>query len=280
MATIAQKAPPDDAALFRWGLTMAILLHLGLSGLLVITEFYSPPKENWGAAGSGTVKVGVVGSVPLIPMPRPELETPNRVVDETRGLYKEEPPEITKPAPDAIPIPKIPRIKPPKPTKEENVTPIRPKVSHPSKVLENKTVPPPNAVPYGQGGAPTVPVSSFAIGQGNTQAGISFNGTAGNGNFGSKFPWYVEAVQRRISSNWLQSTIDANVGWAPRVMVSFDILRDGTVTNIQITRSSNNYSVDTSAVRAIKDSSPLDRLPGAYSGSEVGVEFWFDYKRQ
>lgn len=279
MAAIAQTQR-DDAALFRWGLQMAVLLHLVLGGLLVISVFYAPTKENWGSPGGGSVKVGLVGSVPQIPLPQPVMETPNRVVDTTKGLYKEEPPKVETPPPDAIPIPKIPKIKPPKPAKEENVTPVRPKPSHPSKVLENPAVPPPNVVPYGQGGAPTVPATSFAIGQGNTQAGISFNGTSGNGDFGSRFPWYVEAVQRRISMNWLQSTVDANLSWAPRVVVSFDILRDGTITNVQITQSSNNYSVDSSAVRAVKSSSKLNPLPPQYQGSVVGVEFWFDYKRQ
>jgi periplasmic protein TonB len=276
MSAIAQS-PRDDAALFRWGLSMAVLLHIVLLGLLVVGEFFVPSKENWGSPGAGSVRVGIVGSVPQIPLPHPELETPNRVVDETKGLYKEEPPKIEQPAPDAIPLPTISKIKPPKPAKEQNVTPLRPRVDHPSKVLENPTPPPPNAVPYGQGGAPTVPVTSFAMGQGNTQAGISFSGSAGSGDFGSRFPWYVEAVQRKISGNWLQSTIDGSVAYAPRVEVNFTILRDGTVTNIQITKSSNNYSVDSSAVRAIRDSSPFAQLPAGFS--TTSVDFYFDYKR-
>ena len=64
---------------------------------------------------------------------------------------------------------------------------------------------------------------------------MSFNGVGG-GDFGSRFSWYVEAVQRRISGNWLQSTVDPSVSAAPRVVVTFTILRDGTVTNIQITQ--------------------------------------------
>ena len=90
------------------------------------------------------------------------------------------------------------------------------------------------------------------MGKGTTQGGLSFNGVNG-GDFGSRFSWYVEAVQRRISSNWLQSTVDPNVSAAPRVVVTFTILRDGTVTNIQTTQRSNNYSVDTSAIRAVKE---------------------------
>ena len=116
------------------------------------------------------------------------------------------------------------------------------------------------------------------MGAGTTQAGLAFSGVGG-GDFGSRFSWYVEAVQRRISSNWLQSTVDPSIAYAPRVVVTFTILRDGTVTNVQITQKSNDYSVDSSAVRAVNASSPLDRLPGGYSGSSVNVEFYFDYHR-
>lgn len=226
--------------------------------------------------------VGLVGNVPAIPLPRPEVETPNRVVDNTKGLFKAEPkpPDIAK---DAVPIPKflnnrVPKIKKPKEEASEMAPPPK-YVTRPSKVLENKTPPPPNAVPYGGGGAPTVPTTSFAMGNsGATAAGMSFGGAQG-GDFGSRFPWYVQAVQRRISSNWLQSTVDPSVVYAPRVIITFTILRDGTVANIQIQRSSNIYSVDTSAVRAVQSSSPLQPLPGGYSGSAVNVQFWFDFHR-
>jgi protein TonB len=238
---------------------------------------------NWGGPG-GAVTVGLVGSVPGIPMPRPEVVTPNRVVDESKGLYKTEPaPEIKEPPPpDAVPVTKFKLKRPPEPKQATHgfENPPPPKYnSRPSKVLENPTPPPPNAVPYGGGGTPTVPYTSFAMGSGNTtQAGLGFGGPGG-GDFGSRFPWYVEAVQRRVSSNWLQSTIDPSVSVAPRVVATFDILRDGSIANAQIIQSSGNYSVDSSALRAIRNSSPLNALPSEYSGSRVGVEFWFDFHR-
>ena len=149
-------------------------------------------------------------------MPRPDVETPSRVVDESKGLYKAEPQPKAVPPPDATPIPKFEKNKPPK------------YVTRPSKVLENPAPPPPNAVPYGGGGTPTVPYSSFAMGAGTaTQAGMGFEGP-GAGNFGARFSWYVEAVQRKISSTWLQSTVDPRVQFAPRVVATFDILRDGS----------------------------------------------------
>lgn len=260
----AMTAIQPDESLRRY-VVASLGLHAALACIAIGYAWFGHNGSDWGGPG-GSVTVGIVGSLPAIPLPRPEVESPSRVVDESKGLYKSEPQPKPKPEPDATPIPKFERNKPPK------------YVSRPSKVLENPVPPPANAVPYGGGGTPTVPTTSFAIGPGNTQAGLGFNGV-GAGDFGSRFSWYVEAVQRRISRNWLQSTVDPSVMWAPRVVVTFTILRDGSVTNIQIMQSSNNYSVDNSAIRAVRDSSPLDRLPAGYSGSEVHVEFWFDFHR-
>jgi periplasmic protein TonB len=262
MTTLALTRPDDSLKQFLY---VSLIAHLTFCVLGAIGYYFSGRHANWGGPG-GSVTVGLVGSVPAIPLPRPDVVSENRVVDESKGLFKSEPEKKLTPPPDATPIPKFEKEKPPK------------YVTRPSKVLENPTPPPPNAVPYGGGGTPTVPVTSFALGAGTTQAGMAFTG-AGAGDFGTRFSWYVEAVQRRVSSNWLQSTVDPSVTAAPRVVVVFTILRNGTVTNVQVTQSSNNYSVDSSATRAVKDSSPLLALPPEYSGSTVNVEFWFDYHR-
>ncbi|MGD0305990.1 MAG: TonB family protein [Candidatus Acidiferrales bacterium] len=264
MATSASAIRTDDASL-KGGLPFSLVLHGVIVALLIGGALFDHRGDSWGGPG-GAITVGVVGSVPAIPMPRPEVVTENRVVDESKGLYKPEPTTPPPPPPDATPIPKFEKNQPPK------------YVTRPSKTLENPTKPPPNAVPYGGGGAPAVPYSSFSLGQGTTQAGMSFDGVGG-GNFGERFSWYVEAVQRKVSSNWLQSTVDPRITFAPRLVATFDIARDGSVSNIQVTKSSGDASVDQSAVRAIRDSSPMDRLPPAYSGSRVSVEFWFDFKR-
>ena len=261
MATAAASRALDD---LKRPLTFSVLLHATIGTLLVISTIYSHRGESWGGPG-GAITVGLVGGVPGVPMPRPEVETTNRVVDESKGLYKAEPAPKPQPVPDATPIPKFEKNKPPK------------YVTRPSKVLENKAPPPVNAVPYGGGGTPTVPYTSFSLGAG-TQGGLGFSG-AGGGNFGARFPWYVEGVQRRISGNWLQSTVDPGISFAPRVVATFDILKNGAVTNAQVTRSSGNASVDRSALRAILESSPLEPLPPGYDGSKVSVEFWFDFKR-
>ena len=244
-------------------LLWSFLFHSFLFGSLVLSTFYSHRGQLWGGAGGSAVTVGLVGNLPGVPLPRPEVMTPSRVVDETKGLYKSEP-KPKEPETPAKQIPKFERNKPPR------------YVTRPSRVLENNTPPPPGAIPYGQGGAPTLPYTQFTMGTGAT-GGLGLTGPGGD--FAGRFSWYAERVRNRVSSNWLQSTVDPSVRWAPRAVVTFQILRAGSVVNVQLLRSSGNRSVDNSVIRAVLDSNPLDRLPTEYTGSHVVVEFWFDFRR-
>jgi protein TonB len=250
-------------------LVWSLLAHGLLFAALIVSTLLSHRGEGWGGPGSGSVSVTLVGGLSGVPLPRPETVTTSRVVDESKGLYTSEPvPKPPPPPPDAKEIPEFTKDKP------QRI------VSRPSKVLENDALPPPNAVPYGRGGAPSVPYAEFSLGgDGATSAGMGFSGPGGGGDFGSRFSWYVDAVRGRVSSNWLQSTVDPSIRFAPRAVVTFDILRNGSITNVQILRSSGNASVDNSAVRAILGSNPVQALPNEYSGNRVSVEFWFDFKR-
>jgi len=248
-------------------LLWSAVFHAALFGSLTISTIYSHSGDMWGSAGGdGSVSVGLVAKLPGVMLPRPDAVTTSQTVDTTKGLYKAEP----KPKPEPVPpdVKKIPEF-----TKEKAPRII----SRPSKVFEDKTPPPTNAVPYGQGGAPALPYSSFAM-NGPTQGGMGFSGPGG-GDFSGRFPSYVDAVRNRISGNWLQSTVDPTVRWAPRANFSFQVLRDGTVTNVQMLQSSGNRSVDNSALRSILSSSPMSPLPSGYPGSSVTVEFWFDFRR-
>jgi periplasmic protein TonB len=245
----------------------SIAFHGLLFGSLTVSTIYSHRGDMWGSAGGdGAVSVGLVAKLPGIMLPRPDVVTQSQTVDTTKGLYKSEPqPKPKEIEPDVKKIPEFAKEKAPH------------IASRPSKVFEDKTPPPTNAVPYGQGGSPALPYSSFAM-NGPTQGGMGFSGPGG-GDFSGRFPSYVDAVRNRISSNWLQSTVDPTVRWAPRADFSFTVLRDGSVTNVQMLQSSGNRSVDNSALRAIQSSSPMSPLPSNYSGSSVTVEFWFDFRR-
>ena len=248
-------------------LLWSAVFHAALFGSLTVSTIYSHRGDMWGSAGGdGSVSVGLVAKLPGVMLPRPDAVTTSQTVDTSKGLYKTEP----KPTPEPVQpdVKKIPEFK-----KEKSPHFI----SRPSKVFEDKTPPPTNAVPYGQGGSPALPYSSFAM-NGPSQGGMGFSGSGG-GDFSGRFPSYVDAVRNRISSNWLQSTVDPTVRWAPRASFSFMIVRDGTVTNVQMLQSSGNRMVDNSALRAILSSSPMSALPSGYPGSSVTVEFWFDFRR-
>lgn len=256
--TVPTYAAPSLRKTFVWSLAF----HVALFGGVFVSSLRAGRGESWGGAGGGALRVGLVGSLAGIPLPRPEAQTLSRVVDETRGLHKPEP-KPKQPETAAKQIPEFGK-KPPK------------YVTRPSRVLEDDTPPPPGAIPYGQGGSPSLPYTQFTMGSG-TAGGLGMSGPGGE--FGARFPAYVEAVRRRISGNWLQSSIEPTVRWAPRVVMTFQILRDGTIRNVGRTRSSGVDSVDRSALRAILDSSPLVPLPPEYGGSHVTVEFWFEFRR-
>jgi protein TonB len=130
-------------------------------------------------------------------------------------------------------------------------------------------------VPFGQGCPLSGPYSVFSAG--GAKGGFGFTG--GGGDFGSRYSWYVDVVRRKVSENWLKYEIDPRVSTARRVYITFDIVRNGQPTNVQVEQSSGVPTLDQSAVRALQRIDTFGPLPGDYSGSKVSVEFWFDYKR-
>jgi protein TonB len=256
----------DQRESLRGPLVASIIFHVLITLFsLAYTLWGGKFGKGWGQATStgSAVHVNAVASLPGVPLPMPKITTPNTVAVESPGLYKTQP--VPKPPPDLIKQ-KIPKFK-------EAVKPPKRKVAANKRIQKEQIEPPPNAVPYGQGGRPTMSYSSVATAAG--EAGISF----GQQSFGERYGWYVQAVRNRVSSNWLLSTISPNLMNAPRVYVDFDINRNGSISNARITQSSGIPEVDRSALRAVLSSSPLAALPPGYSGSKVSVEFYFDLKR-
>ena len=240
-------------------------LHIGIAVSLLAGIWLNPHGDSWGGVGGGgsdtNVKVNLVANAG-IPMPHPIVPTPSQVVDPTKGLAEEEP-KIEEPKTDATHILKFEKNKPLPPSKK-------------SKVFENKTKPPDNAVPYGKGGQMNVP-TGYADAPGAYSSGLEMKGQGG-GEFAARYPWYVESMRRAISQNWIQTSIDPSVRAARRAKttVTFRIFRNGTVTNIRLDTSSGNRSMDDSATRALLSIDKFPALPADYSGSYVDVTFDFD----
>jgi periplasmic protein TonB len=253
----------EDAGLKRF-LVYSAILHGALFAVIAASIIFHFQGQGWGDVGGGAegqVNVKLVGSVGL-PMPKPPDVTESKTFDPTDSLYKATP----QPKPPEPPKPeiKIPRFK-------DKPLPPSPK----SRVFDNPTPAPDNAVAQNNGRM-NVPVGT-AQAPGAAAPGVNMIGQGG-GDFALRYGWYVDAVRRRISQNWLQSTIDPGVraARAAKCTFTFTILRDGTVKDIRVAQTSGNYSMDTSAQRALLSSSPMPALPNDYSGSSVNVTFDFD----
>ncbi len=215
--------------------------------------------SGWGGGGGGdAMGATLVSSVPL----PSSAEGKNVLATESKGLSQSQP-KVEEKEPEAIPIPgKNAKIKP----KPATTATQRKPVAEPEES---------NQIPYGEGGPVSGPYSMFNAG--GAKGGFGFSG--GGGDFGNRYAWYVQTVQRKVAENWLKYEVDPSIKQANRVYVTFDINRDGHPSNVQIEQSSGVPSLDISAVRAIQRIDTFGPLPSDYSGSKVSVEFWFDYKR-
>jgi len=251
----------DDLSFKRF-FTWSIILHIVLTAAMLLSVWIQR-AGTWGGVGGGgdsSVSVNLVSSAG-IPMPRPNIPTESEAVDPTTGLYKNE-----KPAPDFKPdATKIPEFKKEKPLPPTNK----------SKVFEKKTPVPENAVPFGKGGGQLNLPSGYATSPGPLNSGGIAASGQGGGDFAGRYPWYIEAVRRAISQNWLQSTIDPSARNRAHAVATFTINRDGSIKNIRITQSSGNSSFDNSAQRALLSIEHFPALPADYSGTYVDVTFDF-----
>jgi protein TonB len=255
----------DDLSLRRF-LIYSLVLHGALAASIVASIIFHFQGNTWGGVGGaseGEVKVNLVGSVGL-PMPKPPDVTESKTFDPTDSLYKSQPqPKPPEPPKPEVKIPEFKKEKPPK------------QIEHRSRTFDNTAPVPDNAVAQ-NGGKMNVPVGTAQV-PGAPNPGVNIQGQGG-GDFASRYGWYIDAVRRRINQNWLQSTIDPAVRAArtAHCTVTFTIARDGTVKDIRVSQTSGNYSLDTSAQRALLSSSPMPALPNDYSGSYVNVTFDFD----
>ena len=249
---------------WRGPVTISAVLHGAVfCGLLALAAFTSRPGESWGGTGSTGDAMNVTLVTSAIPLPTTPAETENVLANESTGLSESQPVKKALEEPDAVPIPdKTAKIKPEK---------VPPKPT--TKTLPKPVVSASNVVPFGQGGPPAGQYTMVKTDTGT--GGLSFGG---DGSFGSRYSWYVDAVRRKVSENWQKYEVDPRISDAHRVYITFEIGRSGEPGNLRISQTSGVPSLDLSALRALQRIDTFGPLPNDYRGSKVAVEFWFDYK--
>ncbi len=112
-----------------------------------------------------------------------------------------------------------------------------------------------------------------------TTTGSGGVGTGTGSPFGTRFGFYERLLREKVARAWRTDGVDPRLQTAPPVIVSFEILRDGSVRNLRVLQRSGDVALDNSAQRAILTAQPFDPLPFGFERNSATVEFWFQLKR-
>lgn len=181
------------------------------------------------------------------------------------------PPEVLERAPVIAPPAQAPEMVLPKPV----VQPPKPK---PAPKPEPRTAP--------QAARPRPTPKAAETKDGNAVAetggeGVKFGLTTGGGQTGGYLdvgdfccPEYLSTMLQLIQRNW--SSKQQVPG---ETVMKFTIQRDGTLSNVELERSSGYFALDQTAQRALLLTRQLPPLPSQYTEPDLTVHLIFRYER-
>ena len=245
----------------RGALAGAISLHLAVFGALAIHGWVAGSSEAFGSpdAGGGAVSIEAVDTIPLI-----HKGAENPVANDTRSQVPQQPakPEEREKKevipPDAVPL------------KSRNKKTLAQAAS------ERQRFRPFEEIDQNQvfaKSAPQVSNPMYAV-SGGGQIGAGPNTT-----LGVRFAGYGRQIQEMVARKWRTGDVDAQLRDAPVVIATFELLRNGSIRNLQVLQRSGNLSLDNSVQRAILDAGPFPPIPPGFEKDFARVEFWFELKR-
>lgn len=258
----------------------SLALHLGIVAAIALYVFLVGRFHGgiWGNNEStqGAIQATLVSSAPTIPLPSEQKPTDNVLATQTPSPAPAPPaPEKAAPIPppDAIPIPEKEKI-PPKvkqaPQKEE--APLKPQPKKKEMATSTRHAQPipkqQNRANYGEAAQSNIPRSTTSNPNGNNP--VAING----GDFGSRFPWYVDLIRRKTAQNWLVQEVSSSTPAGAKVYLSFVISRDGSPSQIRIAQSSGSPSLDSSCLRAVQRVDTYGPLPAGYNSNTLSVSYY------
>ena len=211
----------------------------------------------------------VVYGVDLVEIQRPKPEPPKKVAAAVRKepekpKPKPKPPEKKKvlaPPKKKVEVPKV--AKPPAPKKKP------PEVKHKPEPPKKEEPPPP----------PPEPVEKIAKAIEPVPEPVASSTVKLDTNFITpELRWYIEVIRRKVWHNWIEPRHELPPGVYARVVIRFEIGRDGKfASSPEVFEHSNILLLDQSGYRAVVRSAPFPPLPEGYSGDTLGVRFGFEY---
>jgi periplasmic protein TonB len=240
-------------------LHVAVFASLLGWGLLTVDN-----RQMWGSAnsgGPGSIAINVVNKIPL--PARSGLTNP--LANDTQSVVPT-PPPAAKPERRA-------------PPEEPDAIPLNSR-THPHPAATPKSAP--NTWRAQQQDRPNQLYSTTGPALVSPMMGQVGSGGVGIGTgspFGNRFGNYVTILRQRVAEKWQTSDVDSRIKTAPPVIVTFDLMKDGSVRDVHIAQRSGIPALDYSAQRAILDASPFPPLPPEYERSDAVIEFWFELRR-
>jgi periplasmic protein TonB len=272
-------------------LAASLMLHAGVLVALVLIALWglSPPSEapairvtllseGPGAAGASGGDAGGGGTTEASSAPAAasaEVATaappePATASSEQQAVAPEqqaaapEPAAVAPEPPAAAPLPAPPRRKPAPPRPAPAVAASPPPAPEPEQLAAAAAPPAPGAAGIGSGPGGAVGRATGAEGAGH--------GAIGDGPIKGPGDDYLDRLRR-----WLdkykrypeQAKKDKQQG---QLVVSFTILRDGTVRDPRIERSSGFPLLDEAALAMLRDASPVPPLPPSFRPSAATID--------
>jgi protein TonB len=239
-------------------------LHCVMGAAMAVSALYlhSFHGDRWGQETSGTaINATLVSSAPTLPLPSTQINNDSVLATQTPS------PAPLPPEPKAAPVPDEKAI--PIPAKPKEVKKVAPK-AQPKPPLHPIPIPKPtNRAAYGEAAPSSIPMANASAA--NKSVVVQ------NGDFGSRFGWYVDIIKRTVAQNWYSQLADPNASMGHFVVVTFVVHRDGSVSDARIAQSSGVPSLDLSAIQAIERVNAFGPLPAGYPGSSVSVAYTFTY---
>jgi protein TonB len=246
---------------FSVGLHAAFLLAGIIYAILPVSEVVQWGDPN--SLGGGAMSITPVNSVPL-PGRSGQI---NPVANDTESRVPSPPPDAERQRRDEV-------------EEEEEAIPIQSRNAPPPKPRQRRrsdpsptTVPKENQIYSSSGAAMTSPM------YGSTSSGSGGVGIGSGNPFGSRFGAYEAILRQKVGQAWNTGQVDPRLQTAPIVIVTFEILRNGSVRNVRFMQRSGHSSLDFSCQRAILDASPFPPLPAGFQRDVARIEFWFELKR-
>jgi protein TonB len=231
----------------------SFVLHGALVGSLllygILNGFFH--HAMWGAPGAGSaIQVSLVSNA--LPLPA-EQQNQNVLTTDTPSQAPAEPTPKEKEAMDEKAIPISGKI-------------VKPQQKTAPKTQKNQSKPLDNRAQYGEQSGSMMPRSTLQ----NGSIGAT---SVSNGNFASRFGWYVDGINRKMSMNWNKMEVDPRTPKGTMAQVYFKVSRQGVPSEFKINKSSGSPTLDRSCQRASQRVDTFGNLPAESNDQWIDVTF-------